>query len=96
MAANPREDDLHGIPMGEEEFERLVDGETSYRYELIDGLLYNMTGSSPERGVLVTLGASSRDLCLILICYLSWLIIFSQFVTMSLGIASEEDNRDYE
>jgi len=53
MAANPREDDLHGIPMGEEEFERLVDGETSYRYELIDGLLYNMTGSSPEHGAVV-------------------------------------------
>jgi len=53
MVANLREDDLHGIPMGEEEFKRLVSGETSYRYELIDGLLYNMTGSSPEHGAII-------------------------------------------
>jgi len=53
MVANLREDDLHGIPMGEEEFERLVSGETSYRYELIDGVLYNMTGSSPEHGAVI-------------------------------------------
>ncbi len=50
MAANPQSDDLHGIPMTEEAFERLVDGEDLYRYELIDGIAYNMTGSSPEHG----------------------------------------------
>jgi len=53
MSANPREDDLHGIPMDEEDFERLVSGETYNRYELIDGVLYNMTGSSPEHGDIV-------------------------------------------
>src|SRR5436305_1895639 len=50
MAANPQDDDLHGTPMAEEDFEQLVSGETSYRYELIDGILYNMTGSTPEHG----------------------------------------------
>lgn len=48
MAANPQDDDLHGIPMDEESFERLVNGETPYHYELIDGIVYDMTGSSPE------------------------------------------------
>lgn len=50
MAANPQSDDFHGIPMDEESFERLVGGETPYRYELIDGIIYDMTGSSPEHG----------------------------------------------
>ncbi|HWS85066.1 MAG TPA: Uma2 family endonuclease [Ktedonobacteraceae bacterium] len=50
MAANPQDYDLHGTPMAEEDFEQLVSGETSYRYELIDGILYNMTGSTPEHG----------------------------------------------
>ena len=49
MAANLQDDDaLHGIPMDEEAFERLVNGETQYRYELIDGVAYDMTGSSTE------------------------------------------------
>lgn len=42
----------YGIPMSEEEFERLVSDETECRYELIGGLLYNMTGSSPEHSTL--------------------------------------------
>lgn len=42
------EPSLHGIPMDEDAFERLIAGETSYKYELIDGMLYNMTGSSPK------------------------------------------------
>ncbi len=33
--------------MSESDFERLISDETDFRYELIDGLLYNMTGSSP-------------------------------------------------
>ncbi|MGH2482682.1 MAG: Uma2 family endonuclease [Ktedonobacteraceae bacterium] len=37
-----------GIPISEADFERLVSDETEFRYELIGGLLYNMTGSSPE------------------------------------------------
>lgn len=39
---------LVGIPFGEQDFERLISEETEFRYELIDGLLYNMTGSSPQ------------------------------------------------
>jgi Uma2 family endonuclease len=34
--------------MTEEAFERLISVEGPYRYELIDGLVYDMTGSSPE------------------------------------------------
>ena len=37
-----------GIPCSEQDFEQLISDETEFRYELIDGLLYNMTGSSPE------------------------------------------------
>jgi len=40
----PRE----GVPMSEEEFERLISGETMHKYELINGVLYDMTGSTPE------------------------------------------------
>jgi len=50
MAANPQDDSLHGIPMTEEAFEYLVGVESPYRYELIDGIVYDMTGSSPEHG----------------------------------------------
>jgi Uma2 family endonuclease len=39
---------MHGIPMTEEAFEHLIGLESPYRYELIDGLVYDMTGSSPE------------------------------------------------
>ena len=48
MAANPQSDDLHGIYMTEEAFERLISVESPYRYELIDGVVYDMTGSTPE------------------------------------------------
>jgi Uma2 family endonuclease len=34
--------------MEEDAFERLIADETSYKYELIDGMLYDMTGSSPK------------------------------------------------
>lgn len=37
-----------GIPCSNADFEQLISDETEFRYELIDGLLYNMTGSSPE------------------------------------------------
>jgi Uma2 family endonuclease len=40
--------DMHGIPMMEEAFESLISVESPYRYELVDGLLYDMTGSTPE------------------------------------------------
>jgi Uma2 family endonuclease len=38
----------YGIPMSEEDFERLISDETDERYELIAGRVYNMTGSSPQ------------------------------------------------
>lgn len=53
MAVNPQNDDLHGVLMTEDAFERLVSAPTPYRYELIDGVLYDMTGSSPEHGDIV-------------------------------------------
>ena len=52
MAANPYDNDLHGIPMDEESFERLMSGKTPYHYELIDGIVYDLTGSSPEHGTI--------------------------------------------
>jgi len=54
MAANPRnDDDPHGLAMSDKDFERLVDAEDIARYELIDGVAYNMTGSSEEHGHIV-------------------------------------------
>ncbi len=56
MVAHPQHEEetssLHGIPVTEEAFERLIAGESPYRYELIDGMLYDMTGSSPEHSVI--------------------------------------------
>ena len=56
VAANPQHNDevvsLHGIPMTGEAFEHLIGVESPYRYELIDGQLYDMTGSSPEHSTL--------------------------------------------
>jgi Uma2 family endonuclease len=54
MAANPRRDELHGIPMTEEAFERLISVESPYRYELIDGIVYDMTGSTPEHSAIAS------------------------------------------
>jgi Uma2 family endonuclease len=53
MAANLQSDDWHGVPMTERAFERLISGEDPYRYELINGIVYDMTGSSPEHGMIV-------------------------------------------
>jgi hypothetical protein len=50
MAANRQPEYLHGIPMTDEVFEHVISMESPYRYELIDGLVYDMTGSSPEHG----------------------------------------------
>ncbi|MGH2507271.1 MAG: hypothetical protein ACRDHZ_07670 [Ktedonobacteraceae bacterium] len=38
----------NSVLMSESDFERLISDETDFRYELIGGLLYNITGSSPE------------------------------------------------
>jgi Uma2 family endonuclease len=54
MATNLQRDDLHGIPMTEEAFERLISVESPYRYELIDGVVYDMTGSTPEHSVIAS------------------------------------------
>jgi len=43
---------LHGIPMTEEAFELVISVESPYRYELIDGIVYDMTGSTPEHSVI--------------------------------------------
>ena len=52
MAINPQNDNevdvLHGIPMTEEAFELLINIESPYRYEFIDEVVYDTTGSSPE------------------------------------------------
>ena len=33
---------MHGIPMTEEAFERMISVESPYRYELIDGIVLSM------------------------------------------------------
>jgi len=53
MAANLQDDDPHGLAMSTEDFERLVNAEDIPRYELIDGVAYNMTGSTEEHGYIV-------------------------------------------
>ena len=52
MAANMQSDELHGIRMTDEAFERLISVESPYRYELIDGVVYDMTGSTPEHSAI--------------------------------------------
>ena len=54
MAVNPQPYDMHGINMTEEAFERLISVESPYRYELIDGIVYDMTGSTPEHSVIAS------------------------------------------
>ena len=43
---------LVGVPMSEDDFERLISGELSRRYELLAGILYDMTGFSPQHSEL--------------------------------------------
>ncbi len=54
MAEHLQRDDLHGIYMTEEAFERLISVESPYRYELIDGVVYDMTGSTPEHSAITS------------------------------------------
>ncbi|MGI9059461.1 MAG: Uma2 family endonuclease [Ktedonobacteraceae bacterium] len=54
MAENPPRHDLHGISMTEEAFEQLISVESPYRYELVDGVVYDMTGSTPEHSVIAS------------------------------------------
>jgi hypothetical protein len=56
VVANPQRDhdteSIHGIPMTEEAFEGLIGLESPYHYELIDEVVYDMTGSDPEHSVI--------------------------------------------
>jgi len=52
MVTNPESDDIHGIAMTEEAFERMISVESPCRYELIDGIVYDMTGSTPEHSTI--------------------------------------------
>ena len=45
---------MHGIPMTEEAFEQMISVESEYRYELIDGFVYDMTGSTPEHSAIAS------------------------------------------
>jgi Uma2 family endonuclease len=54
MAANLQRDDLQGIRITEEAFERLISVESPYRYELFDGVVYDMTGSTPEHSAITS------------------------------------------
>ena len=54
MSVNSQPYDLSGIPMTEEAFERLISVESPYRYELIDSVVYDMTGSTPEHSVIAS------------------------------------------
>src|SRR5882762_4568708 len=51
MATHPRSDDtedLHGIEMSERDFEILINSDPEFHYEWHDGIVYNMSGCSPE------------------------------------------------
>jgi Uma2 family endonuclease len=67
MVADPKHNkevlsDYHSIPMTEEAFEFLIGVESPYRYELIDGVVYDMTGSSPEHAdITFNIMASLKD-----------------------------------
>ena len=52
MVANPQPDESHSIRITEEAFEQLISVESPYRYELIDGLVYDITGSTPEHSTI--------------------------------------------
>ena len=54
MVANLRDDDMHSIPMTEEAFEQLIGVESPYRYDLIDGFVYDMTGSTPKHSAITS------------------------------------------
>ncbi len=45
---------LNGVSMTQEEFERLLSVESPFRYELIDGVVYDMTGSSPKHSAITS------------------------------------------
>ena len=54
MEANPHPYDMHGIPVTEEAFEQLIGVESPYRYEHIDDVAYDTTGSTPEHSVIAS------------------------------------------
>ena len=54
MTANLQNDDMQGIPMTEEAFNLLLTVESPYRYEFIDDVVYDTTGSTPEHSVIAS------------------------------------------
>ena len=53
MFASSQSNDLYGVPITEDAFERLISIENPYRYEFIDEVVYDMTESNPEHSELV-------------------------------------------
>lgn len=45
---------IYRLPMTDEAFERLLSVESPYHYELIDGIVYDMTGSTPEHSAITS------------------------------------------
>ncbi len=43
---------LNEVPMTREEFERLLSVESPFHYELINGIVYDMTGSTPKHSTI--------------------------------------------
>jgi Uma2 family endonuclease len=48
------EEALHSVPMTEEAFELVLSVESPYRYEWIDGMIYDMTSASPEHSIIAS------------------------------------------
>jgi Uma2 family endonuclease len=62
VAYEHSEEDLHGIPMTEEAFELVLSVESPYRYEWIDGMIYNMSSPSLAHSIIASnLEALFRD-----------------------------------
>jgi Uma2 family endonuclease len=53
MFADPQSDEMYGIPITEDAFERVVSIRNPYRYEMMDEVLYDVTESSPEHNGMV-------------------------------------------
>ena len=54
MAAHPQRYEPQVVHMTDEAFEQLISVESPYRYELIDGIVYDMTGSTPEHSAIAS------------------------------------------
>ncbi len=52
VAYEQGEEEVRGIPMTQEAFELVLSVESSYRYEWIDGMIYNMAPPSPAHSII--------------------------------------------